>query len=167
MMHAGSGKVVRLAVGYVRVSTSEQANERPFHRNQERKIAQGPSPRAHPRRCRLRSGSIRKNLGAKESRDYPADLNIGTVIVCRLDRPPAGPDITYRDVSPPEIELVSIQERIDTTTAREIFPDPMGAMVKWNATRSLNGLPTPSFISRPAAKSSDPPRFRRSSTRGR
>lgn len=139
MMHAGSGKVVRLAVGYVRVSTSEQANEGLSIENQERKIRAWAEVHglilADVVSDPGRSGKNLRREGIEDIIRRCRTLNIGTVIVCRLDRlSRRTKDILHlvEDVfAAHEIELVSIQERIDTTTAQgKFFLTLMGAMAQ-------------------------------------
>lgn len=139
MTPAANETPARLAAGYVRVSTNEQANEGLSLENQAGKI------RAWAELNGLElvdivsdSGRSGKNLrreGIESIIQRCRTLNIDTVIVCRLDRlSRRTKDILHlvEDVFTANgIELVSIQERIDTTTAQgKFFLTLMGAMAQ-------------------------------------
>ncbi len=129
----------RLAVGYIRVSTNEQCIESLLLESQERKI------RAWAELHNLdlvnvvsdpgRSGKNLHRRGLEGIIERCRSRQIGTVIVCRLDRlSRRTKDLLnlVEDVfAPHEIGFVSIQERIDTTTAQgKFFLTLMGAMAQ-------------------------------------
>lgn len=129
----------RLAVGYIRVSTNEQCIESLSLESQERKI------RAWAELHSLdlvdvvsdpgRSGKNLHRRGLEGIIERCRSRQIGTVIVCRLDRlSRRTKDLLnlVEDVfAAHEIEFVSIQERIDTTTAQgKFFLTLMGAMAQ-------------------------------------
>lgn len=128
-----------LAVGYVRVSTDEQCADGLSLENQERKIRAWAEIHNIPLGDVItdpgRSGRNLRRPGLEDLLDRCRRRLVSVVIVCRFDRlTRRTKDLLHlvEDVfAAHEIEFVSIQERIDTTTAQgKFFLTLMGAMAQ-------------------------------------